>query len=128
METIKIAGNRVLPDIYFDAVKNSFLVAGRSCPEDVSKFYMPLIEWLEEYGKNPNPKTVFDFKLTYYNTASAKMLLSLMQKIEEMHTEGKDVLIRWYFPDDDEDLEEAGEDFKDILEVPFELISYEYED
>ena len=128
MDPIKVNGNRILPSVIFDAEKNKFEIGGRSCPEDVSKFYIPLIDWLEEYAKNPNEKTIFDFRLSYYNTASAKMLLSLMQKIEELHEDEHEVLVRWHFPDDDEDLEEAGEDYQDILEVPFELISYEYDD
>jgi hypothetical protein len=28
------------------------------------------------------------------------------------------------YPDDDEDMEEAGEEYEDIVEVPFEQVSY----
>jgi hypothetical protein len=41
-----------------------------------------------------------------------------------MYEAGKDVLVRWHFPDDDEDMEEAGEEYADIVEVPFEQVSY----
>ena len=36
----------------------------------------------------------------------------------------KEILIKWHFPDDDEDMEEAGEEYADIVEVPFEQVSY----
>lgn len=128
MEVLKIAGNRTIPNLHFDANNNVFEIGGRSCPEDVAKFYQPLFDWLDEYRKSPREKTVFDFKLIYFNTASAKILLNLMQKIEALAKDGHEVLIRWHYPDDDEDLEEAGEDYEDLIEVPFEKIAYSLDD
>ena len=46
-------------------------------------------------------------------------------KLEELHENGNDVLIKWYYPDDDEDMQEAGEEYAEIVDVPFEQISYE---
>ncbi len=51
-------------------------------------------------------------------------ILDILLKLEEMHEAGKDVLIRWHYPEDDEDMEEAGEEYSDIVDVPFEQISY----
>ena len=45
-------------------------------------------------------------------------------KLEEMHEDGNEVLIKWFYPEDDEDMEEAGEEYADIVDVPFESISY----
>ena len=69
-------------------------------------------------------KTVFTFKLVYFNTASSKLLLDILMKLEDMHENGKEVLIKWYFPEDDEDMEEAGEEYADIVDIPFEQVSY----
>ena len=69
-------------------------------------------------------KTIFNFKLVYFNTASSKLLLDILMKLEEIHEAGNDVLIRWHFPEDDEDMEEAGEEYADIVDVPFEQVSY----
>jgi hypothetical protein len=80
---------------------------------------------LEELSEEYSKKVVFEFKLEYFNTASSKLLLDILMKLEEMHEEDKEVLVKWYFPDDDEDMEEAGEEYADIVEVPIELISYE---
>jgi hypothetical protein len=124
METIKIQGTEDTPKIILDA-ENEFLeISGRSLPEDVSSFYEPVLNWLNEYAENPNKKTVFNFKLTYFNTASSKLLLDILMKLEEMHEKGQDVLIRWHFPEDDEDMAEAGEEYADIVDVPFEQVAY----
>lgn len=123
MEKIEIKGTKFTPAVLFDKEAGKFEVGGRSLPEDVASFYDPLLKWLDDYSKSPNEKTIFDFKLTYYNTASSKMLLNIMLKLENLHEDGNDVLIRWHYPEDDEDLAEAGEEYEDLVEVPFEQIA-----
>ncbi|MBN2812736.1 MAG: DUF1987 domain-containing protein [Bacteroidales bacterium] len=124
METIKIQGTEDTPKIMLDKENEIFEISGRSLPEDVSSFYEPVLNWLNEYAENPNSKTVFNFKLTYFNTASSKLLLDILMKLEEMHEKGQDILIRWHYPEDDEDMSEAGEEYSDIVDVPFEQVPY----
>jgi hypothetical protein len=124
METIKIQGTEDTPKIILDAGNDILEISGRSLPEDVSSFYEPVLNWLNEYAENPKKKTVFNFKLTYFNTASSKLLLDILMKLEEMHEKGQDVLIRWHFPEDDEDMAEAGEEYAEIVDVPFEQVAY----
>jgi hypothetical protein len=124
MNTIKIMGTDDTPNVILDSDNEVFEISGRSLPEDVTAFYEPIIRWLEEYSSSPNPKTIFTFKLVYFNTASSKLLLDILMKLEQMHEDGKDVLIRWYYPEDDEDMQEAGEEYAEIVDVPFEQVSY----
>lgn len=124
MEVIKIVGTDDTPSVTLDVANEIFEVSGRSLPEDVAAFYEPILDWLDRYSEEAAAKTIFNFKLVYFNTASSKMLLDILLKLEEMYESGKDVLIRWHFPEDDEDMEEAGEEYADIVEVPFEQISY----
>lgn len=124
METIKIQGTEDTPKVILDKDAEVMEISGRSLPEDVASFYEPVLTWLDEYAQSPNAKTVFNFKLIYFNTASSKLLLDILMKLEEIHEAGNDVLIRWHFPEDDEDMEEAGEEYADIVDVPFEQVSY----
>ncbi|RLD64430.1 MAG: nuclear pore complex subunit [Bacteroidetes bacterium] len=124
MEVIKIIGTDDTPNVILDANNNIFEISGRSLPEDVASFYEPILDWLDDYSEEANKKTIFDFKLVYFNTASSKLILDILLKLEEMYEAGKDVLVRWHFPDDDEDMEEAGEEYADIVEVPFEQVGY----
>ena len=124
MQTIKIIGTDDTPQVTLDTAENYFEISGRSLPEDVVAFYEPILEWLDAYAEAPLEKTEFNFKLEYFNTASSKLLLDILLKLEDMHDDGKNILVKWHFPDDDEDMEEAGEEYADIVEVPFEQISY----
>lgn len=126
MRIIKIEGTDDTPQVTLDAnPDNPFMeISGRSLPEDVVAFYDPILEWLDEYSENPLEKTVLNIKLEYFNTASSKLLLDILLKLEDMNEAGNDTLVRWHYPDDDEDMEEAGEEYEDIVEVPFEQVSY----
>ncbi len=124
MQAIKIKGSDDTPNVILDKDNGIFEISGRSLPEDVAAFYEPILDWLDEYSEDPLEKTVFNFKLEYFNTASSKLLLDVLLKLEDMYDDGKDILVRWHFPDDDEDMEEAGEEYADIVEVPFEQVSY----
>jgi hypothetical protein len=123
MEALRIKGTEDSPQIILDRESNILEISGRSLPEDVNTFYEPVLSWIEEYSRNPLPKTVFDFKLTYFNTASSKVILDILTQFEELIEEGHKVMVRWHYPSDDEDMMEAGEEYADMVEVPFEMVS-----
>ncbi len=125
MEIFRYEETGLKPGIILDVENQKFEISGKSCPENVAEFYKPVIAWLEEYKENALQKTVFEFNLEYYNTASSKILFILMQKLESIKETGKEVIIKWFFPEDDEALEEAGEEYDDLIELDFELIPTE---
>ncbi len=124
MEVIKIKGTDDTPNVTLDAESNILEFSGRSLPEDVVTFYAPVIQWIEEYAKSPNPKTEVIFRLEYFNTASSKILLDILLKFEDILNNGHEVVVQWYFQEDDEDMEEAGEEYSEIVDIPFEMHSY----
>lgn len=125
MEIIKYKESGYLPGIVLDRNAGKLEISGRACPEDPIEFYQPVFDWLDKYADNPLKKTIFEFRMVYYNTASSKILMMIMQRLEELSDEGNDVLIKWYFPEDDEDMEEAGEDYSEMVDIEFEMVSYE---
>jgi len=124
MSVIKIQGTDDTPTVTLDKENNIFEISGRSLPEDVVVFYKPILEWLDDYKNDPLDLTVFNFKLEYFNTASSKLLLDVLLKLEDINNDGHEVLVKWHYPDDDEDMEEAGEEYSDIVDVPFEQVPY----
>ena len=124
MNPIVISATEDTPGVRLDAAGDIFEISGRSLPEDVVKFYKPILDWLDEYAQSPNAQTVFDFKLSYFNTASSKIILDVLMKLEGMHDDGKNITIKWHFPSDDEDMEEAGREYSEIVSVPIELVEY----
>lgn len=122
MESIFIEGTPKTPNINFDPEKGSLLLKGRSIPENSIEFYKPLVDWLDVYASSPKPKTVCEVQLEYFNTSSSKCLLDLFKKMEVMSKSGNEIIINWYYEEDDEDMLEAGEDYQSIINVPFKMI------
>lgn len=124
MNALKIELTDETPQVILDPANNIFEFSGKSLPEDVITFYGPVLKWLDSYGTAPNPATVVDFKMVYFNTASSKMILDILFKLEELSKGGTSVSVRWHFQEDDEDMKEAGEEYGDLIEIPFELKNY----
>jgi len=125
MDIIKIQGTDDTPAVILDTENEVFQLSGRSLPEDVASFYDPIIDWLDDFAESDKKRMTFGFKLEYFNTASSKLILDILLKLEEMFESGKEIMVKWYYPEDDEDMEEAGEEYADIVDVPFEQIPYE---
>jgi hypothetical protein len=120
MEIINLEGTEDTPKILLDKGNGIFEISGRSLPEDSAEFYQPILDWIAAYGEDANPETLFTFKLEYFNTASSKLILDVLSALEDIDG----VTIDWYFHEDDEDMEEAGEEFSELVEIPFEFKTY----
>ncbi|MDD2197320.1 MAG: DUF1987 domain-containing protein [Bacteroidales bacterium] len=125
MEVLHIKGSNETPEVIFNKDIQVFSITGKSLPEDVKEFYTPLIKWVVKYAESPNPETVLKIKMDYFNTASSKMLLEIFEKFKDMLDAGHKVSIDWYYQEDDEDMQDAGEDYADIVEVPFNFFKYQ---
>lgn len=115
------------PSVRLDKENNIFEIKGKSLPENVNIFYQPIIDWFSDYFKNPNTETIIHFKLDYLNTASSKALFSMFLVIEDAIKKGIDAKIKWYFEEDDEDMKDIGEEYADIIQIPFEIIQIDNE-
>ena len=61
-------------------------------------------------------------QLEYFNTSSSKCILDVFKKLESIQKGKQEVIINWYYEEDDEDMLEAGEDYESIIRVPFKMI------
>lgn len=121
MEALFIESSQETPSIILNKELNTFIIGDRSYPEDAFEFYSPIIHWLDEYRKEPNENTVFDFKLDYFNTASSKQIFKILLILEEIATKKK-VTVRWHYKSSDKEMYNHGEIFSKIVNAPFEMI------
>src|SRR5690554_6355488 len=124
MEVINIKGTDDTPNVILDKASGQFELSGRSLPEDVNQFYEQILDWIDEYTKDPQDRTEFNFRLEYFNTASSKVILDILLKFEEIVENGKEVIIKWQYHDDDEGILEAGDEYSDIVEIALFRIVY----
>jgi hypothetical protein len=127
MSDLIIEGTPKTPTIEFNSGDGYLLIRGRSIPENSIEFYKSLIEALEAYNNNSKPNTKVDIQLEYFNTSSSKCILDVFKKLEAINSGNSEVIINWYYEEDDEDMLEAGEDYQAIINIPFKMIEVEEE-
>lgn len=124
MEAKRLAGTDDCPEVILDKGTSEFKFLGKSLPEDVKEFYAPIHQWIEGYVEDPNEETIVEFNMEYFNSASSKQILDILELFAVIAENGKKITVKWHFMEDDEDMEDAGESYADIVDMPFELISY----
>ena len=112
------------PEVEFIASSGELNIEGRSIPEDPGEFFEVLINWLNEYFLNPVDETVMKIKLEYINSGSSKYMLELLRILKVNHENGRNVLVKWYFEEGDESIEELGQHYEQTMQIPFEIIEY----
>ena len=126
MDPLIQEGTPKTPFVNFDADRGLIELAGRSIPEDSINYYKPLLDWIGEYGKEPQEATTVNLKLEYFNTSSSKCILDVFKKLEVISRSGMSkVTVNWYFEEEDEDMQEAGQDYESITAVPFNIVEVE---
>lgn len=122
MENFHLEARQHTPFISFDPNTGIMEMKGRSTPENSVEYYAPILEWLDNYLQSPCDQTVVSVQFEYFNTSSSKCILDVFKRFAQLHKTGRAVKINWYFEEEDEDMQEAGEDYSDILGVPFEVL------
>lgn len=127
MNSLKIEATTFTPEINFDIENNKLTLLKVSKPSNAIEFYKPLFEFIDNFEKAKVKakivkELVIDFKFTYFNTATAKILYDLLEKFKRIINQGVDVKINWYYPSDDDDLLEEGHIMSEALDMPFNFI------
>ena len=121
MEELKISPTKNTPEILLNP-DGTIRVRGRSIHENVTDFFAPVEDWITQYIINPAELTCVDLNLEYCNSASAKVLIHMLQKITYVSLKNRKFIFNWYYEDGDDDILERGEYFAAILDVPFNFI------
>lgn len=125
MKKIEISKTKNTPQVILDKENSIFKIDGMSIAENAYEFYNPIMEWLGEYKLNPNSETIVHINMYYLNSSSVLYMARIMKVLSEIHAKGNKVLIKWYYNEDDLEIQEHGEELESLFHVPFELVSNE---
>ena len=125
METLEIESTERTPGIKFDYDNHHFEISGEAYPENSDEFFRPVMDELQAYiASGASDKISFLFKLIYFNSSSARVLMKLFELLDEA-AESRSVEIEWHYHEEDDTLEEFGEEFAEDMEnASFQLKSY----
>ncbi|HPH15747.1 MAG TPA: DUF1987 domain-containing protein [Bacteroidales bacterium] len=128
MKVIDINHTDKTPEVIFDTELREFRINGYSRPENIREFYVPILNTLQKefssiVSSGDTNLYSFHFQLEYYNSSSAKFISDIIKVIKQYADTGLHVSILWYFDKDDDEMQEAGEDFSSISNIPFKYIA-----
>jgi len=122
MKSLSIEGTPKTPSVLSDVNLGLIEIRGRSNPENASEFYRPLIDWVDEYVRNPLVVTTVNIELEHFNTTSSKCILSILKKLESSMDSTRDVVVNWYYDKNDADYRETGEYYEKMTELHFNFL------
>ena len=128
MESLVYEEATETPGIILDKENGIFKIWGKSYPEEASKFFEPILNWLNEYLENPNENTTFIFNFHYFNSASSTRILEIVYTLEKLYKLGYKVTIQWHYLEEDDDMLDSGREFSEMISVPFEFHPYTDQD
>jgi hypothetical protein len=111
MEKLVIEATPHSPRVEFNP-DGRLKLEGRSFPEDASKFYDELIDYVSELEVH---SAILVVNLEYINTASSKKLLDLFRQLDS-NENISDVLVNWHYEEGDDDSLETAEIFEESLD------------
>jgi len=102
------------PQIDLNQVTGDLIFFGRSIPENATKLYKPVLNWVTEYILEANPTTNLRLDLEYFNTASSIYLAKMLKVLTRIKVPEYVLIIHLYFPV--EEFDEMNE-FEDIYDA-----------
>lgn len=114
MENILLEATDKTPRIEGDLEKGTFSIEGRCLPENAKIFYTPILDWLELLSDSKAELIRVDLAIEYYNTSTSKVLLEIFKRFKDL-SDTKNVEMYWHYEDDDIEMMEIGENFRDLV-------------
>jgi len=111
MENLYLPNTSKTPEINFN-LNGDLTIRGISTPENVFKFYDPIIIWVHQFKDLKPEKVNLTFDLDYINSSSSKVLIDFIEYTNILKEDNINVEINWFYYAEDEDIFELGEKFQ----------------
>lgn len=121
MDELFIKPSRNSPEISLSP-SGTLRMKGRSIHENVYEFFSCVMDWVDAYINEPAETTFVDIQLEYFNSASAKYIVMILQKLKQVHLKDKKYYVNWFYEEGDEDILERGEYFESVLDMDFNFV------
>ena len=116
-----IAPTNSTPGVFLDP-GGTITIKGRSMNKNDAEFYKQIESWIDIYVHNPADTTCVDIYLEYFNGVNSIIFNSLLKKISNVKLKNKELVINWYYEEDDDNILAQGENISSVLDIPINLI------
>jgi hypothetical protein len=125
LENLLIKETALSTHIEFNNKTNVLEMKGFAIPPNAHTFFIPIVEWAENYLKTNPVKTTVNISFKYLHTSAGKNLFELIKLLKQSEQSGHLLTINWYYEEEDEDMKQTGMDFSSILKMQFNFATFD---
>ena len=122
MNKLSVNETTATPKVVFDYENHIIQISGESRPENVLKFYMPLLLWIDDYEKylkelKENSTIAVVFHFDYINSSSSLCLKQILEKLQHIKEviNNIEIMVSWVTEKGDENMLEAGKELEKMV-------------
>jgi hypothetical protein len=106
------------PLIDLNFMSGELILSGKSIPINAPRIFEPILDWINEYVKNPKQTTNLRLNLEYFNTASSIWLAKIVKALAGISKPECVLILHIYFPIEDfDDIDDIKDDLSPIIDV-----------
>jgi hypothetical protein len=121
MNPLIVNSTKANPSVCLDPANRKYLISGKSCPEDPHEIFDPIMDWLNENLPKIDHEIEFTIQSDFFNSVSNRFLHRIFKLLETYYQSGKDIVIIWYY--DDDETKHNGLIFSELIELPFRFVN-----
>jgi hypothetical protein len=123
MKRIHINQANDSPTVLINGEVGLIRITGRAIAHNPEQEYKELEKVIMEYCLDPCKISSINIQLTGISTNASKWLFHILKEIEKITHPKKQFVINWFYEEYDDFMLEVGEDYQDIIDLPFYLIA-----
>lgn len=98
-------------------------IKGHSIPQDPSKIYKPVLQWVKDYVKDPAPHTEVLLQIDFFDSGSTKAIYNILRTLVICQNTSQEIkmIFKWIYLKEDDSIKELGEFLESRLNVTFDF-------
>jgi hypothetical protein len=106
------------PLIDLNYFTGELIISGKSIPINAPRIFEPILDWINEYIKDPKQTTNLRLNLEYFNTASSIWLAKIVKALTNINKPECVLFLHVYFSIEDfDDIDDIKDDLSPIIDV-----------
>ena len=104
--------------------KGDISFTGKSLPENASRIFEPVLDWVEKYALKAQPVTNLRIGLEYFNTSSTLWLSKIIKALTKINNPDYRLFVHVYMPVDEYDDLRESSDIRDAFNPVTDILQH----
>lgn len=120
---LRLPATHYTPKVVFHPGNGALTLTGPATPTNAGAFFGPVIDAVKRALRYNKPEYFsVEFRLETVSPATGKHLAMLLNLLDLAYDNSYQCDIRWFFPENNLEMKEIGEDLADAIDLPVTLL------